>query len=77
MVDLTEDAKSKKYWFSEEDLLKPIDWEYFYSLSKIIQDSLELYMRGQVSIGKTAEISRLSLRELDVIRAKAQIPIRI
>ncbi len=67
----------KKYWFEEEELLKPIDWEYFGSLSERIKDALELYMRGGISIGKAAEIARLSFIEFDRIRAKARIPIHI
>ena len=67
----------KKYQFSEENLIKPIEREYFYSLSKKIQDALELYMRGEISIGKALEISRLTFREFELIRAKARIPIRM
>ncbi len=67
----------KKYWFEESNLLKPIDWEYFFSLSKRVQDALELYMRGEISIGKAAEIGRLHYRKFDLIRSKARIPIRI
>jgi predicted HTH domain antitoxin len=67
----------KHYWFNQEDLIKPIDWEYIESLSKSIQDALELYMRGDISIGKASEIARLSCREMDLIRAKARIPINI
>ena len=67
----------KKYWFEEEDLLKPIDWDYFNSLSERIKDALELYMRGRISIGKSAEIAGLSYVEFDRIRGKSRIPIRI
>ena len=67
----------KKYWFEEEDLLKPIDWDYFNSLSERIKDALELYMRGGISIGKSAEIAGLSYVEFDRIRGKSRIPIRI
>lgn len=67
----------EKYWFKETDLLKPIDWEYLESLSKKIQDALELYMRGKISIGRAAEISGLTFREFDEIRARTRIPIRI
>ncbi len=66
-----------QYWFNQEDLIKPIDWEYFKSLLKATQDALELYMRGKISIGKASEIARLSYREMDSIRAKARIPIHI
>lgn len=74
---MVQNTKSEKYWFIEDELLEPIDWEYFSSLSKIIQDALELYMRGEISIGKAAEMARLSFREFDLIRSKARIPIRI
>ena len=67
----------KKYWFEEEDLLKPIDWDYFNLLSERIKDALELYMRGGISIGKSAEIAGLSYVEFDRIRGKSRIPIRI
>ncbi|TKJ19186.1 MAG: hypothetical protein CEE43_16075 [Promethearchaeota archaeon Loki_b32] len=66
-----------QYWFNQEDLIKPIDWEYIRSLSEIIQDALELYMRGEISIGKASEIARISYREMDMIRVKARIPIHI
>ena len=73
------DQKSdvNQYWFNQEDLIKPIDWEYLRSLSEIIQDALELYMRGEISIGKTSEITRISYREMDMIRVKARIPVHI
>ena len=74
---MVQKPKTEKYWFTESDLLKPIDWEYFYSLSNRIQDALELYMRGEISIGKAAEIARLPFRDFDLIRSKARIPIRI
>ena len=70
-------TKMEKYWFKETDLLKPIDWEYFNSLSKKVQDALELYMRGKISIGRATEISGLTFREFDEIRARTRIPIRI
>ncbi len=69
--------KIKKYWFKEEGLLKPIDWDFFNSLSNRVQDALELYMRGEISIGKAAEIASLPFRDFDLVRAKARIPIRI
>jgi len=65
----------KKYWFDEENLLKPIDWEYFNTLSKKVQKALELYMRGDISMGRAVEIARLPYREFDLIRSKARIPI--
>ena len=65
----------KKYWFDEQNLLKPIDWEYFNTLSKKVQNALELYMRGDISMGRAVEIARLSYREFDLIRSKARIPV--
>ncbi len=65
------------YWFKEEDLLKPINWEYISTLSRRIQDALELYMRGKISIGKAAEMAQLHYREFDLIRSKARIPLYI
>lgn len=66
----------KRYWFSEEDLLDPIDWPYLDSMPKKVKLGLELYMEGRVSLGKVAEIAGLPVRELDEIRAKARIPLR-
>ena len=74
---MVQKSNYKKYWFEEEELLKPIDWGYFSSLSERIKDALELYMRGGISIGKAAEIACLPFIEFDRIRAKARIPIRI
>jgi len=68
-------SDSKQYWFDQEDLLKPIDWEYIKTLPDAVQDALELYMRGEISIGKASEIARLNFREFDDIREKARIPI--
>ena len=65
----------KKYWFDEQNLLKPIDWEYFNTLSKKVQNALELYMRGDISMGRATEIARLPYREFDLIRSKARIPV--
>ncbi len=65
----------KKYWFDEENLLKPIDWEYFNTLSKKVQNALELYMRGDISMGRAVEIARLPYRKFDLIRSKARIPV--
>ncbi len=70
-------SDSKQYWFDQENLLKPIDWEYIKTLSDAVQDVLELYMRGEISIGKASEIARLSYREFDDIRANARIPIHV
>ena len=66
-----------QYWFDQKDLIKPIDWEYIRSLSENIQDALELYMRGEISIGKASEIARTSYREMGMIRVKARIPIHV
>ncbi len=70
-----EALRMKKYWFTEDDLLEPIDWDYVESLPKKIRLGLELYMEGRVSLGKAAEISGLTVREFDEYRAKARIPI--
>ena len=67
----------KQYWFDPDDLLKPIDWDYIKSLPDAVQDALELYMRGEVSIGKASEMAHLPYREFDMIRAKARIPIHV
>ncbi|MEJ2252312.1 MAG: UPF0175 family protein [Candidatus Lokiarchaeota archaeon] len=45
------------------------------TLSNRVRDALELYMRGDISIGRAAEIARLSYREFDSFRARARIPI--
>ncbi|MBD3254234.1 MAG: hypothetical protein GF383_04035 [Candidatus Lokiarchaeota archaeon] len=74
---MVQKSKLNNYWFDSEDLIKPIDWEYINALPKAIQDTLELYMRGKISIGKASEIARLSYREMDLIRVKARIPIHI
>ncbi len=75
MIIMVQELNKKKYWFDEKNLLKPIDWEYISTLSNRVKDALELYMRGDISIGRAAEIARLSYREFDNIRAKARIPI--
>ena len=72
---MVQEINKKKYWFNENDLIKPIDWEFFQTLSKRVQDALELYMRGDISIGKAAEIACLHFREFDLIRSKGRIPI--
>ncbi|MFW9989414.1 MAG: hypothetical protein ACFFC3_12225 [Candidatus Odinarchaeota archaeon] len=72
---MVQEVNKKKYWFDEQNLIKPIDWEYFSTLSNRIQNSLELYMRGDISLGRAAEIARLPYREFDLIRSKARIPI--
>jgi len=72
---MVQEVKKKKYWFDEQNLLKPIDWEYFNTLSKKVQNALELYMRGDISMGRAVEIARLPYREFDLIRSKARIPI--
>jgi len=68
---------SKQYWFDQQNLLKPIDWEYIKKLPDATQDALELYMRGEISVGKASEIAHLSYREFDDIRAKVRIPIHL
>ena len=72
---MVQEIKKKKYWFDEQNLLKPIDWEYINTLSNKVRNALELYMRGEVSIGRASEIARLPYREFDLIRSKARIPI--
>ena len=74
---MVQKSKVDRYWFKEDELLKPIDWEYVLSLPQRVQNALELYMRGRVSIGKAAEIGLLSFREFDSIRARARIPVRM
>ncbi|TFG02310.1 MAG: hypothetical protein EU540_01790 [Promethearchaeota archaeon] len=74
---MVQKSDTKQYWFNEKDLIKPIDWEYIKSLPEAIQDALELYMRGDISIGKASEIARIPYREIDSIRAKAKIPYHI
>ncbi|MCX8184064.1 MAG: UPF0175 family protein [Crenarchaeota archaeon] len=71
-----EALKAKKYWFTEDDLLVPIDWDYFESLPNRVKLGLELYMEGRVSIGRAAEIAGLPVRGGGGVRAKARIPIR-
>ena len=71
-----EALKMKKYWFSEDDLLVPIDWKHVESLPNKIKLGLELYMECRVSLGKAAEVSGLRVTEFDCIRAKAKVPIR-
>ena len=72
---MVQKVNSKQYWFNENDLIKPIDWDYIKSLPMIIQDTLELYMRGEISLGKASEMARVRLREFDKIRANARIPV--
>ena len=72
---MVQEIKKKKYWFDEKNLLKPLDWEYINTLSNKVRNALELYMRGEVSIGRASEIARLPYREFDLIRSKARIPI--
>ena len=71
-----EALKTKKYWFKEEDLLEPIEWDYIDSLPEKIRLGLELYMEGRVSIGKAAEIADIPFRDFDEHRAKAKVPLR-
>lgn len=74
---MVQKSDSKQYWFNQDNLLKTIDWEYIESLPDAVQDALELYMRGEISIGKASEMAHLTYREFDMIRAKARIPIHI
>jgi len=71
-----EALKTRKYWFTEDDLLVPVDWKYIEVLPKKVRLALELYMEGRVSIGKAAEIAGLPFREFDEHRARAKVPIR-
>jgi len=71
-----EALKTKKYWFTEDDLLVPIDWDYVNSLPNKIKLGLELYMEGRVSMGRAAEIAGLPVTEFDYMRARARIPVR-
>ncbi len=74
---MVQESHVGKYWFKQEDLLEPIDWEYVKTLPDKVRDALELYMRGEVSIGKACQIANLSLREFDDLRSKARIPVHI
>lgn len=71
---LIERLRKGKYWFSEDDLVEPIDWVFVASLEAGPRLGLELYMEGRVSIGRAAEISGLSLRKFDELRARAKVP---
>jgi len=68
--------KMKKYWFSEDDLLEPIDWRYVGSLPNRTKLGLELYMEGRVSLGKAAEVAGLPVTEFNYIRGRAKVPLR-
>jgi len=70
---LIERLKKGKYWFNEDDLVQPIHWAFVASLPADPRLGLELYMEGRVSIGRAAEISGLSLRKFDELRAKARV----
>ena len=72
---MVQEVKKKNYWFKERNLIKPIDWEYFNSLSQRVKDALELYMRGDISLGRASKIACLHFREFDEIRSRARIPI--
>jgi len=71
-----EALKMKRYWFTEDDLLEPIDWKYFDSLPQKIKLGLELYMEGRVSLGRAAEVAGLPVTEFDYVRGRAKIPLR-
>jgi len=74
---MTQEAlRTRKYWFSEEDLLQPIDWKYIESLPEKVRLCLELYMEGRVSVGKAAEVTGLPFREFDDYRVRAKVPVR-
>lgn len=68
--------KAKRYWFKEEDLIKPLDKRYIESLPPKIKLGLEIYMEGRASLGKVAEISGMTTGEFDYVRAKARVPLR-
>ena len=64
------------YWFREEELVEPIDWDYLASLPVRVRAALDAYMRGEVSLGKAAELSGLGFVEFDRIRTRARVPVR-
>lgn len=68
--------KYERYWFKEDDLMEPLDWGFIESLPKQVRVALQSYMRGDVSIGKAAEMSGLGFRKFDEARARARVPIR-
>lgn len=72
---MVQEIRKKKFWFDEDDLIKPIDWEFLQTQPKRVQDALELYMRGEISVGKASEIAGVHYREFDTIRSQARIPI--
>jgi len=74
-AQLIKRLRKGKYWFDEGDLVEPIDWNFVGSLPEKVRLGLELYMEGRVSVGRAAEVSGLSLREFDEIRAKARVPV--
>jgi len=73
-IQLIERLRKGKYWFNENDFVEPIDWVFVASLPDDTRLGLELYMEGRVSIGKAAEVSGLSLRKFDELRARARVP---
>ena len=73
---MTQEAlKLKKYWFTEADLMEPVDWKYIETLSGKVRLGLELYMEGRVSIGKAAEVSGLPVTEFDYLSAGVKVPV--
>ena len=68
--------KHERCWFREENLIEPLDWRFIESLPKQVRVALRSYMRGEVSIGKAAEMSGLGFRRFDEARAKARVPLR-
>jgi len=73
-TQLIECLRKGKYWFDEDDFVEPIDCAFVASLPDDTRLGLELYMEGRVSIGKAAEVSGLSLRKFDELRARARVP---
>ena len=73
-TQLIKRLRKGKYWFNEDDLVEPVDWAFVASLSDDTCLGLELYMEGRVSIGRAAEVSGLSLRKFDELRARARVP---
>lgn len=68
--------KYERYWFKEDELMEPLDWGFIKSLPKQVRVAIESYMRGDVSIGKAAEMSGLGFRKFDEVRARARVPVR-
>ena len=71
-----ERLRRMEFWFDEQDLFEPVDWDFVASLSARVRIALEKYMQGTVSIGKAAFMAGLTFRKFDEIRAAAKIPMR-